>query len=171
MGLFTIGLLAGGVATASALWLVSGLATPIPPSWRAIAVAVIAGAAVLRDIGLLRLKLPQNARQIPQEVFQRNLLTGSAQFGFELGTGVRTYVTSSAPYVVAFAILLTADGYIPALLTGLGFGAGRALTPLMRVGSGSPDQWDDRLERRLRAVTVSVCSTLAVVAIMRVALS
>lgn len=145
----------------------SGLATPIPAPWRYGAVLVIATTAILRDAGLVRIPMPQNARQVPQEVFQRNLLRGSAQFGFELGTGVRTYVSSSAPYVVAAAVLLTVESPLAALLTGLGFGAGRAATPLMRVASADPPQWDARLAERLPAMTVGTCLMLTVVAGIR----
>ncbi|WP_329204601.1 hypothetical protein OG257_03445 [Streptomyces sp. NBC_00683] len=152
--MFTCGLLAGGVLSAGVLWLVSGLFTPVPAGVRQGLIVAVALLAALRDAGKLTLRLPQNARQIPQDVLRRHLARGALQFGFELGTGVRTYVSASAPYAVAVAVLLSGGSYLPALAAGLGFGAGRALTPALRRLSGDGERWDDRLLARLSGMTV-----------------
>ncbi|MET9594589.1 hypothetical protein ABZY45_27245 [Streptomyces sp. NPDC006516] len=157
--MFTCGLLAGGVLTAGVLWLLSGLFTPLPAGVRQGLIVAVALLAVLRDAGTLSLRLPQNARQIPQDVLRRHLVRGALQFGFELGTGVRTYVSASAPYAMAVAVLLSGGSPAPALAAGLGFGAGRALTPALRRLSGNGERWDDLLAGRLRGVTL-VCSVL-----------
>ncbi|MET7365670.1 hypothetical protein ABZS61_07540 [Streptomyces sp. NPDC005566] len=157
--MFTCGLLAGGMLTAGVLWLVSGLFTPIPVGVRQGLIVAVALLAVLRDTGKLSLRLPQNARQIPQDVLRRHLARGALQFGFELGTGVRTYVSASAPYAMAVAVLLSGGSYAPALAVGLGFGAGRALTPALRRLSGDGESWDDLLAGRLSGMTVA-CSVL-----------
>ncbi|MFE6039430.1 hypothetical protein [Streptomyces sp. NPDC056452] len=152
--MFTCGLLAGGVLSAGVLWLVSGLFTPLPVGVRQGLIVAVALLAALRDAGKLSLRLPQNARQIPQDVLRRHLARGALQFGFELGTGVRTYVSASAPYAMAVAVLLSGGSYAPALAAGLGFGAGRALTPALRRLSGDGERWDDRLAGRLSGMTV-----------------
>ncbi|MGW8993120.1 hypothetical protein ACWGRF_24750 [Streptomyces zhihengii] len=157
--MFTCGLLAGGVLSAGVLWLASGLFTPLPAGVRQGLIVAVALLAALRDAGRLPLRLPQNARQIPQDVLRRHLARGAMQFGFELGTGVRTYVSASAPYAIAVAVLLSGGSYGPALAAGLGFGAGRALTPALRRISGDGERWDDRLAVRLSGMTV-VCSVL-----------
>ncbi|MEU8677831.1 hypothetical protein [Streptomyces sp. NPDC048560] len=161
--MFTGGLLAGGVMTAGVLWLLSGLFTPLPAGIRQGLIVAVALLAALRDAGRLPLRLPQNARQIPQDVLRRHLARGALQFGFELGTGVRTYVSASAPYAMAVAVLLSGGSYVPALAAGLGFGAGRALTPALRRLSGHGERWDDALARRLTGMTV-LCSSLIAVA-------
>jgi hypothetical protein len=162
LALFVVGLIAGGLLSATVLGLLSGLTTPLPSPWRHAAIVAVAVLGPLRELGLVRLRLPQNARQIPQDVLRRNLRRGAAQFGFELGTGVRTYVSSSAPYVLAAALLLAGQRpYVP-LLAGIGFGVGRALTPLARLASGDGDRWDADLRLRLRAITVTGCATLVV---------
>ncbi|MEU9203419.1 hypothetical protein [Streptomyces sp. NPDC048332] len=161
--MFTCGLLAGGLLSAGVLWLVSGLFTPLPAGVRQGLIVAVALLAALRDAGRLSLRLPQNARQIPQDVLRRHLARGALQFGFELGTGVRTYVSASAPYAIAVAVLLSGGSYAPALAAGLGFGAGRALTPVLRRLSGDGERWDDRLALRLSGMTV-VCSALIAVA-------
>ena len=129
------------------------------------AAAAVALLGVLRDLGLVRLPLPQNARQIPQDVLHRHLLRGSAQFGFELGTGVRTYVSATAPYVLAAAVLLLGQDLAVAVAAGLGFGAGRAATPLLRRLSGDPGRWDADLAGRLPAVRL--VAALAMLALLR----
>ncbi|MEU2429178.1 hypothetical protein ABZ611_06590 [Streptomyces sp. NPDC007861] len=157
--MFTAGLLAGGALSAGVLWLFSGLFTPLPAGVRQGLIVAAALLAVGRDAGRLTLRLPQNARQIPQDVLRRHLMRGAVQFGFELGTGVRTYLSATAPYVMAVAVLLSGGSYLPALAAGLGFGAGRALTPALRRLSGNGERWDARLARRLTGTTV-LCSAL-----------
>ncbi|UED87825.1 hypothetical protein [Streptomyces profundus] len=153
LGVFTAGLLLGGLLSAGVLWLASGLATPVPEdgrTWAAVGVALL---GVARDAGWIRVRLPQNARQVPQDVLQRDLVRGALQFGFELGTGVRTYVSASLPYVVAFAVLCANDPKV-ALLAGLGFALGRAVTPALRLASGTGEEWDLRLQDRLPLLSV-----------------
>lgn len=152
--LFSAGLALGGTLTALVLWLVSGLASPVPQPVRHALVVAIAGLGVLRDGGVVRFPLPQNARQIPQEVLNRDVVRGSLRFGFELGTGVRTYLPASTPYVLAAALLLCTPDLAVAALTGAGFGVGRALTPLTRHTSRAGGSWDAALRSRLPAITV-----------------
>jgi hypothetical protein len=166
--LFCVGLMIGAMVSATVLWLLSGLAAPLPNPIAYGVVLVFGLVAVLRDAKVLRFRLPENRRLIPQEVLQRGIRSGSLQFGFEMGTGVRTYVSATAPYLVALALLLTEPGWLTALAAGAGFGAGRAATFLLRLASGlSIADWDDRLSRRLPwlipAITgaVLVASTLS----------
>ncbi|HZM80912.1 MAG TPA: hypothetical protein VFC19_34750 [Candidatus Limnocylindrales bacterium] len=126
---FVAGLFLGGVATAMALVVLGSLVrAPIPAPARPWLVAVAAAALLAREIGLLRFKVPQNARQVPQFV-TRVPFWGAMQFGTEMGTGMRTYSPTGLPHVVALGLLLTA-GWSDALLAGLGFAAGRALMTL-----------------------------------------
>ncbi|WP_262009767.1 hypothetical protein [Streptomyces sp. FIT100] len=157
--MFSAGLLAGGALTAGVLWLFSGLFAPLPAGVRQGLIVAAALLAVVRDAGRLTLRLPQNARQIPQDVLRRHLMRGAVQFGFELGTGVRTYLSATAPYAMAVAVLLSGGSYLPALAAGLGFGAGRALTPALRRLSGNGERWDALLARRLTGTAV-LCSAL-----------
>ncbi|MEH1099532.1 hypothetical protein [Micromonospora sp. CPCC 205561] len=159
LALFTTGLLLGGLLSGLVLGALSGLSTPLPAPWRYAAIVAVAAVGLLRELGLAPIPLPQNARQIPRDVLQRGL-SGSMQFGFELGTGVRTYVSASAPYVLAVALLLGGQRPHVAMLAGIGFGAGRALTPLTRRAAGTGDGWDAELRARLRALTVTAGAVL-----------
>ncbi|GAB1515096.1 hypothetical protein [Actinophytocola sp. KF-1] len=152
----------GALLSALVLWLVSGLATPVPAPVRHGIVVAVAVAAVLRDAGLVRFPLPQNARQVPREVLTGDVGRGSLRFGFEMGTGVRTYVSSTVPYVLVVALLLTGPGFVTAVATGAGFGLGRALTPTARYASGDGETWDDVLHRHLTAIKVASGLAVAV---------
>lgn len=142
--------------------MLSGLSAPLPPALRYAGIVVVAVLGLLRELGVARIRLPQNARQIPPDVLQRDVRRGALQFGFELGTGVRTYVSASAPYVLAAALLLGGQRLTVAVLAGVGFGVGRALTPLTRRAAGTGDRWDADLRRRLRTITVTGCAALVV---------
>lgn len=156
----------GALLSALGLFLVSGLSIPVPEPVRYGAVVVLAAVGVLRDAGVARFPLPQNARQIPLAVLTGNLVRGSIQFGFEMGTGVRTYVSSTVPYVLAIALLLSAPGILTALATGAGFGLGRALTPAVRYTSPDAETWDAVLHRHLHiiklAAGLTTTTTLAI---------
>ncbi|WP_433473229.1 hypothetical protein ACQPZP_30870 [Spirillospora sp. CA-142024] len=128
LAVFTLGLLLGGTLGATVIWLLSGLSAPLPSPARTAAILAVAALGAAREFGLIRLPLPQNARQIPQEVLQTHLRRGALQFGFELGTGVRTYVSATAPYVLALALLLVHEDLPVTLLAGAAFGLGRALS-------------------------------------------
>ena len=156
-----LGLIAGGVVSGVLLGLLSGLSAPVPAFVRYPAVVAVAVLAALRDAGVIPVALPQNARQVPREVLRHRPRRGALRFGFELGTGVRTYLSASAPYVLAVAIFLAGPRPHVAALAGAGFGAGRAVTPLIRRASGAVEGWDADLLVRLRAITVAGCAVLA----------
>ncbi|MEU4382618.1 hypothetical protein [Micromonospora echinofusca] len=155
-----MGLIAGGLLSGSVLWLLSGLSAPLPVPWRYAGIVAVALLGLLREVGLVPLRLPQNARQVPQDVLQRSLRRGALQFGFEMGTGVRTYVSASAPYVLAVAVLLGGQRLHVAMLAGIGFGVGRAMTPLARRAAGTGDRWDADLRVRIRTITVTAGAVL-----------
>ncbi|WP_242886561.1 hypothetical protein [Actinomadura litoris] len=138
LAVFTLGLLLGGTLSGLALWSLSGLASPLPPPARTPAILAAAAAGAARELGVLPLPLPQNARQIPQEVLRAHRWRGVLQFGFELGTGVRTYVPSSAPYILTLALLLARAPLPAAVLTGAAFGAGRALSAALTYLARDP---------------------------------
>ncbi|MCX4390176.1 hypothetical protein OG777_25105 [Micromonospora peucetia] len=144
------------------LGLLSGLSAPVPGLWRYAGIVAVAALGLLRELGLVPIRLPQNARQVPQDVLQRSLRRGALQFGFELGTGVRTYVSASAPYVLVVALLLGGQRLHVAILAGIGFGVGRALTPLARRAAGTGDRWDADLRIRIRTITVTAGVVLVV---------
>jgi hypothetical protein len=130
---FALATTLGGATTTLGLWLLSGLSEPLPEParWAVFALAVVALVLQARDV--ISFPLPQAARQIPREVFDRQPASAAARFGFALGTGVRTYMVSPVPYVPALAILLLAPPLVGALALGVGFGVARGLVPAGRT--------------------------------------
>lgn len=78
-----------------------------------------------------------------------------------MGTGVRTYVTSTAPYFVLLALVLLVAS--PPLAVGIGasFGLGRALMAVERSLSFDGREWDQRLGARVAWVAPACSSSSA----------
>ena len=71
-------------------------------------------------------------------------------FGFEMGTGARTYVPAAAPYLIIIAVVLFGEGAVPGLATGAAFGLCRGLVVADRSLHRNRAGWDAALERRQR---------------------
>ena len=155
-------MIAGGLLGGVVLGALSGLSAPLPTSWRYSAIVAVALLGVLREAEVVTIPLPQNAWQVPQDVLRHSPRRGALRFGFELGTGVRTYVSATAPYVLAVAVFLGGQRLPVAALAGVGFGAGRAATPLIRRASGAVEGWDAELRARLRIIAIAGCAAMAV---------
>ena len=123
----------GAITTAVGLWLLSGLSQPLPPVARGALFGAGLLALALRHQGVVSFPLPQAARQISRDVFDRHPLSAAARFGFALGTGVRTYLVSPLPYAPALGILLLGPPLVGAVALGLGFGLARGLVPTARA--------------------------------------
>jgi hypothetical protein len=132
---FGFGAWCGALCTLFALWLLSGLFAPIAPTVRAGLLLVIGVIAVVRDLEWISVPLPQAARQIPREVLQHGPVRGAWQFGFELGTCVRTFMTGSAPYVVAAAVLLLRPEPTEVAIAAAGVALGRTLPVVQAIGA------------------------------------
>src|SRR3712207_6625794 len=126
IGAFTVGAAAGGILSAAVLRAAGAALAPAPAAVRVGALLAVAMVALLQDLGVVRVALPENRRLIPHTVFLGHPWRAAAQFGFELGTGVRTYVSASAPYVLAAGLLLLAPAWTIALTAGTAFGLGRS---------------------------------------------
>jgi hypothetical protein len=160
---FSGGLLAGGLTSAlCAVTLGSLLLRPVLPSVaQAALVAAVFAMVALHEVGVVRLRLPQNARQVPESVVDEGARFGALQFGFEMGTGVRTFMTSGLPHVLAVALMVVA-GLPEGLLAGLGFGAGRAWMTLSRHAHRDHDEWDAALARFDRVVRLGLTAAAGV---------
>jgi hypothetical protein len=160
-GWFALGLVLGGISTAMLACLAGSLVRPLLP-----AVAVAGALAVLLlfvlggELGLHRELLPHNQRQVPQTVIGDGGRLGALRFGYEMGTGVRTFMPSNLPYLALAAVVLIAPAQA-ALLVGTGFGLGRAWMTLSRTRAQDASAWDAawrRLERPVRATLALVAA-------------
>ncbi len=125
-------------------------------------VACIAAAGVLKDLGIAAVPFPQTNRQVPTSIFDRGAVHAALLFGFEMGTGLLTFVSASAPYVLASAILLLDLPFWGVLAAGAGFGFGRAATPLSRAMSGDMRAWDAALLRSLKPIKLVAIAIVTV---------
>ena len=150
IGAFTAGAAAGGILSAAVLRAAGAALAPVPAAVRVGVLLMVATLAVLRDLGVMRVALPENRRLIPHTVFLAHPWRAAAQFGFELGTGVRTYVSASAPYVLAAGLLLLAPAWTVTLTAGAAFGLGRSAIVWMRFAAPDRERWDVRLAARRR---------------------
>lgn len=134
---FVVGTMVGGLTSAAFLVIASGLLSWVPEFVRTGALVVVVLVLVGHEADRWHLDLPENRRQIPQEVFRRrNYWAGALQFGFELGTGVRTFVPNVAPYALAMGIILVPPPVGVALVAGVLFGVGRSI--VVAVGAAAP---------------------------------
>jgi hypothetical protein len=164
-GWFIAGLLIGGVVTASvAVLLASIVLRPWAPSWLlALLVGSSVTAALAYELGL-RVPLPQNNRQVPEHIEQRGPRLGPFQFGVEMGTGLRTFMTSPVPHVALVALASWAI-FPHALAVGAGFGVGRSLMSISRRVAPTPADWDGalrRLEKGVRVLMLAVATACVV---------
>ena len=125
-----------------------GLLPVSPPAGTpVVGVAVLFCVALARDLGMVRFWMPENRRQVRQTVLRLRPVVGDLMFGFELGTGARTFVPATAPYLVAVAVIVVPDGPISGLATGAGFGLGRGLVVVDRMLRRDRERWDATMKR------------------------
>ncbi len=163
---FGLGLVAGGVLSAAGIVVLGSLLRPLvppAPGWGLVAAAFVALAA--REVGLVRFAMPQNARLVPETVFRHGPFWGPFEFGLEMGTGMRTYVTSGLPYVVLLAIALLAP-WQAALVAGVGFGLGRFVmtSASLRLATGEWDLLFDAYARLVRGLLLGAFALTLLVA-------
>lgn len=146
---------------AGAIGGIVSLVPAVPRSWLA---AVILAVMLGFELAGRPLNLPQNRRLVPQDVIRRADVEGPLQFGFEMGTGVRTFMPTALPHALVVIVVLL-GGLGPGILAGLGFGLGRALMPIARVRHGDPAAWDRLLAHRLRLVGQLCAAAFALAAV------
>ena len=146
---FVLACATGGAATGLVLGLMGGLVPPLDLDLRIYVglIGVAALLAVARDSGLVRISLPENRRQVRHTVRYLSNIVGDVSFGFELGSGVRTYMPATAPYLAGLAIVLVVPTLAVGILTGAAFGLGRGLVVFDRSLRKNGDRWDYSLQR------------------------
>jgi hypothetical protein len=113
--------------------------TLVPLPVRAALFGVAALVVLGREIGLWRFRVPENARLVPEDV-QHHAQWGAWQFGFEMGTGMRTYSPSALPHLTLAAVVLVVP--LPAALAvAAGFAGGRALMPVLSNAWSDDGAW------------------------------
>ncbi len=143
LGGVAVGAIAGGVGLAA------HLLVPWSPTMAAAAALALGSAGALVDASP-RLRLPSPARQVNEDWLTRYRgWVYGAGFGFQLGLGVATIVTSALVYVVLGVAVLTASVASGAAI-GLAFGFARGAVLLAPVRVRRVEQLR-RFHRRLAA--------------------
>lgn len=171
MALYVLGSVAGGGALGAALGgtgtLFVGPLRPGPAVLSLLVVALCALAAAV-DLRLLRGGLPTVGRQVNEDWLDRyrGWVIGLG-YGFQLGLGVVTIVTTATVYLT-FALALVAGSWTGGLAVGGAFGLARAL-PLLAMRRASTPERLLRAHRRLQAwarpARLAVPALLSVVAV------
>lgn len=136
-GWYLAGSTAGGAVMGALAGLLGlGLYALVEPSTTAVAlvVAIACAVGIVLDLRVGGARLPSIRRQVNENWLTRyrGWLYGGG-FGFQLGLGVVTIVTTSAVYVLVLLEILTGS-VLAGALVGMAFGVTRAL-PLLVVGT------------------------------------
>jgi hypothetical protein len=168
--IYVVASMMGGALVGTALGVVGSVAfNAATPSSAAVAGAVVAVclAGLAFDLGLGGLSLPSWHRQVNEDWLStyRGWVYASG-FGFQLGMGLVTIVTSALVYVT-FALALLSGSVVGGLVVGVAFGLARGLTIFAVARVHEADQLR-QTHRRLQAAAPAMrrvaTSTLAVAA-------
>ena len=171
MGATLGGLALGGLAALGALAVGHAAPTTVAVACIGLAAALV---ALVSDTGVAGVRLPVHYRQVNERWLDayRPWVYG-AGFGFQIGTGVATYITTAAVYLFAVLAALPGEPWV-ALALGGAFGLLRGLAVVLtrrvtsprellafhrRFAAGLP--WADRAVRASTAVVVLVLALAA----------
>ena len=165
---FSLGLLVGAMAVGLAAATLSAVLLAPLPTPSAVLLSVMGLVALplsLRDLGVIKFWMPENKRLVPEQVFRLGSFFGPLQFGIEMGTGMRTYVTSSLPYILLIDAFLSSS-LANALLASFGFAAGRSLMTVLSVLGGEATVWDAQFKSLRMWRSIAVVTFLGLLALM-----
>jgi hypothetical protein len=123
----------------------------VPAPVRLGLLAVLAAVVLLREFGLISVPVPENARLVPEHVVHKGRLVGGIQFGFEMGTGMRTYSPSAQPHLVLLAMLLALPWH-GALAAATGFALARWSMAAASIAHSDDGSWSDLWHAHARAL-------------------
>jgi hypothetical protein len=129
---------------------------PGPVRWGLFGAAALAVAG--REVGWWRFRVPENPRLVTERV-QHLGEWGALQFGFEMGTGMRTYSPSALPHLALLAILLVVP-FPAGFVVAAGFATGRFAMPLLSNAWSDDGSWTElwaRSEPVVRPLLALVC--------------
>lgn len=170
-GITVTAYLAGSTLAAALLGTALGAAgrlLDLPAPGTAVAVVALCAAGLAFDLGLGGLRLPTVHRQVDKDWLSRyrGWVVGVG-FGFQLGLGVVTIVTTAAVYLT-FALAALAGSPAGGLVVGATFGLARALVILGVARVRRPDQLRGALRRMQAWQPLSQRAGIAVQALVLV---
>ncbi|MFP5255000.1 MAG: hypothetical protein ACLGI8_04025 [Acidimicrobiia bacterium] len=165
---FVAGAVLGGATLALGAAALAAAVAALDPSTTALvgAAAVLAAITLASDLQLGGFRLPAHARQVNEtwlDQFRSWVYAGG--FGWQIGVGLATYVTTSAVYLMVALAALTASP-LAAFAIVTGFGLVRGLAVLLGKGLTTPQKMmalHRRLEELLPAAQRGVVAAQALV--------
>ncbi len=139
---FVVGAASGGATLGVTMGLLAAAVAALHLSVTTLAVLAFVAALVcgVSDAGVAGVRLPYHRRQVNERwLDQYRPWVYGAGFGWQIGTGLATYITTAAVYLMVVLGALTAN---PALAFGLGlaFGALRGTAVLLTRRLTDPDR-------------------------------
>jgi sulfite exporter TauE/SafE len=168
---YLLGSVAGGATVGGVAGLAgAGLHRLVQPAAGVIATLVIAAcvAALAVDLRVARLRAPTTRRQVNENWLgkYRGWVYGLG-FGYQLGLGVVTVVTTASVYLTIVLAFLTGSGW-SGVIVGGAFGLARALPLLAVIGVHAPGQLRQVMRRATDQDRIAQQATLAVVLLVAV---
>ena len=165
---YGVGLVLGSCLVAAVAVVLGGLVQSLIPA--AVRIALLGTATLivlLRELQLIEFPVPQRRRLVAENVTRRGPTAGPVQFGFEMGTGMRTYSPSALPHLLLLAMVLALP---PAwsFAAATGFAAARWLRAAASIGYDDDGAWSDAWtghQRPLSAVSALAVTTALVAGI------
>jgi hypothetical protein len=141
-GWFVVGATLGGatLGTLMALLALAVQAVPAPAATTGVVALAAALLAAASDSGIAGVRLPVHRRQVNERWLDRyRPWVYGAGFGWQIGTGLATYITSAAVYLTVVLGALTGRPAL-ALALGTGFGFLRGMAVLLTRDLADPSE-------------------------------
>jgi sulfite exporter TauE/SafE len=168
---YVLGSVAGGATVGGVAGVAgAGVHRLVQPAAGVIAALVVAAcvAALAVDLHVGRLRAPTTRRQVNENWLgkYRGWVYGVG-FGYQLGLGVVTVVTTASVYLTIVLAFLTGSGW-SGVIVGGAFGLARALPLLAVIGVHAPGQLRQVMRRATDQDRIAQQATLAVVLLVAV---
>ena len=157
---FAAGASLGGLATLVVAHVLGGLVSWVPAGVRAGAVAVAGVVVLAQALGVADVPVPQRRAMIPIGRFDRRAGAAQFLFGLELGSGLRTFLPSLAPHLVAAFVLAHVVPLWGLPVLAVGWGVGRSLPLVARLGDGRRGGWAGQPALTSRAARLGAVLTV-----------
>jgi hypothetical protein len=161
---FVVGGTVGGATLGAAMAGLAGVVRSVDPSPTVVGLLAVGAAliAAASDAGIVGFRLPIHRRQVNERwLDQYRPWVYGGGFGWQIGSGLATYITTAAVYLVVVLGALTADP-VAALAVGTGFGLLRGSAVLLTRRMTDPSALR-RFHRRFQLVGPWVSRVVVVV--------
>jgi len=152
----------GAACVGALVFLFAGILGEVPNVVRVTALVVAAVGAIAVAPLKWQNWLPQHRALIPQAVALQPGWVAPARFGFEMGTGLRTFLPTAAPHYLLLLLLLSNPGLSAMAAAASGFGLARTsqLWFAIPCGGGATLREVGKGFHKRAFLAVTVCSVL-----------